>query len=34
MTWTTSHKKAAVRGWSVSQSQHHTTPVWHNRWQL
>jgi len=34
MTWTTNHNKAAGRGWSVSQSQHHTKPVIHCRWHL
>jgi len=33
MTWTTNHNKATGRGWSVSQSWHHATPVGHVRWQ-
>jgi len=32
MIWTTNHNKAVGHGWSVSQSQHHASPVGHIRW--
>jgi len=30
----TNYNKTAVFSWSVSQSQHHATPVGHVSWQL